>query len=67
MSCVIGKSLVVKFSVGLSEYTFHVHELDSTEKFITIPLLNEDKAKYSCGVRPPNTELESPVLYRKEL
>jgi hypothetical protein len=49
---------VVKFSVGLSEYLFHAHELDSTEKSVTIPLLYEDKAKYSCGVRPacPNTE-----------
>jgi hypothetical protein len=44
--------------MGLSEYSFHAHELDSTEKFVAIPLLNEDKAKYSCRIRPacPNTE-----------
>jgi hypothetical protein len=57
-----------KCSVGLSEYSFHAHKLDSTEKFVPIPLLNEEKAKYSCGVRPAclNTEdftqPESPVV-----
>ena len=54
--------LVVKFSVGLSEHSFHAHELDSTKKYVPIPLLNEDKAKYACGVRPtcPNTENITP-------
>jgi hypothetical protein len=44
------ESPLVKFSVGLSEYSFHAHGLDSTEKFVLIPLLNEAKAKYSRGV-----------------
>jgi hypothetical protein len=39
-------------SVDLSEYSLHAHELDSTEKFVPIPLLNKDQAKYSRGVRP---------------
>jgi hypothetical protein len=58
------ESPVVKFSVNLSEYSFHAHELDSTEKFVPIPFLNEDKAKYSCGVKPsacPNTENITPL------
>jgi hypothetical protein len=54
---------VIKFSMGLSEYSFQAHELDSTEKFVPIPPLNEDKAKYSRGVRPtcPNTENITPL------
>jgi hypothetical protein len=57
------ESLVVKFSVHLSECSFHAHELDSTEKFVPIPLLKEDKEKYSCGVRPacPNSENFTPL------
>jgi hypothetical protein len=49
---------VVKFSVGLSEYSFHAQELDSTEKFVLIPLVNKDKAKYSCGLRPACADTE---------
>jgi hypothetical protein len=47
----------------VSEHSFHAHKLDSTEKFVPIPLLNEDKAKYSRGVRPacPNTENITPL------
>jgi hypothetical protein len=45
------ESPAVKFSVGPSENSFHAHELDSTEKFVLIPFLNKDKAKYSYGVR----------------
>ena len=57
----------MKISVRLSEYSFHAHELDSTERFVNIPLLYEDKAKYSCGVRPACPieffpQLESPVV-----
>ena len=54
---------MVEFSVGLSEYSFHSHELDSTEKFVPIPLLNEDTANYSRGVGPacPNTENITPL------
>jgi hypothetical protein len=39
----------VKFSLGLSEHLFHAQKLDSTEKFVPIPLPNDDKAKYSCA------------------
>jgi hypothetical protein len=54
---------VVKFSVGLSEHSFHAHEPDSTEKFVPIPVLNKGKAKYCCGVRPAcsNTENITPL------
>jgi hypothetical protein len=40
---------VVKFFVGLSEYSFHAHELDCSEKFVSLPLLNEDKAFTQLG------------------
>jgi hypothetical protein len=57
------ESLVVKFSVGLSEYSFHAHKLDSTEKFVPIPLLNGEKARCACGVRTacPDAKNITPV------
>jgi hypothetical protein len=57
------ESLVVKFSVGLSEYSFHAHKLDSAEKFVHTPLLSREKAKWACGVRTasPDSKNITPV------
>jgi hypothetical protein len=58
-----GASGVIFSVFGLSEHSFHAHKLESTKKSVPIPLLNQDKAKYSCGVRPacPNTENITPL------
>jgi hypothetical protein len=42
---------VVKFFVGLLEHSFYSNKAYSTKRSIPIPLLHEDEAKYSRGVR----------------
>jgi hypothetical protein len=54
---------VVKFSMVLPEHSFHAKEHNSNEKSVPIPLLNVEKAKYACEVRPacPNIENITPL------
>jgi hypothetical protein len=37
--------------MALPEYSFHGKKPNSSEQSAPIPLLNEEKAKYPCGVR----------------
>jgi hypothetical protein len=37
--------------MALPEHSFHAKEPNSSEKSVPIPLLNEKKAKWPCGVR----------------
>jgi hypothetical protein len=42
---------VVKFSMALHEHSYHGKQPNSNEKPVSIPFLNEEKAKWACGVR----------------
>jgi hypothetical protein len=53
----------VEFSMAPPEHSCHAKEPKSNEKSFPIPLLNEAKAKWACGVRTacPDAKSITPV------